>query len=55
MMSRVSRYYQELHRSLIDNLKAFIEPVMIVSLALIVGVIILAVIIPMFDLYGQIT
>lgn len=55
MMSRVSRYYQELHRSLIDNLKSFIEPIMIVSLALIVGVIILAVIIPMFDLYSQIT
>lgn len=55
MMSTVSRYYQEMHKSLIDNLKAFIEPIMIVSLSLIVGVIILAVIIPMFDLYSRIS
>ena len=31
-----------------------IEPIMIVVLALIVGVVILAVVIPMFSLYGQI-
>lgn len=55
MMSRVSKYYQELHRNLINNLKAFIEPIMIVSLSLIIGIIILAVVIPMFDLYSQIS
>ncbi len=55
MMGNVSVYYQEQHRSLVSNLKAFIEPIMIVSLALVVGVIIMAVIIPMFDLYSEIS
>ena len=55
MMANVSAYYQEQHRSIVNNLKSFIEPIMIVSLALIVGVVILSVIIPMFDLYGNIS
>ena len=55
MMQKVSEYYQEMHRNIVNNLKAFIEPIMITSLAVIVGVIILAVIIPMFDLYGNIS
>jgi type IV pilus assembly protein PilC len=54
MMSKVSSYYQEMHRSTISSLKAFIEPVLITFLALIVGVIILAVIVPMFNLMNQI-
>lgn len=53
MMSKVSSYYQEMHRSLVTSLKAFIEPVIIVILAVVVGAIILAVIIPMFNLMGQ--
>ncbi len=55
MLGTVSKYYQEQHRNLVNNLKAFIEPIMIVSLAIIVGTIILAVIIPMFDLYNSIS
>lgn len=55
MMENVSNYYQEQHRSIVSNLKAFIEPIMITLLAVIVGVIILAVIIPMFDLYNSIS
>ena len=55
MMQKVSEYFQEMHRNIVNNLKAFIEPIMITSLAVIVGVIILAVIIPMFDLYGNIS
>ena len=51
MMSRVSSYYQEMHRSIVNNLKSFIEPIMISSLALIVGGILLAVVIPMFGMY----
>lgn len=53
MMSRVSSYYQEMHRSIVNNLKAFIEPIIIVILAVVVGAIILAVIIPMFNLMGS--
>lgn len=55
MMDNVSTYYQEQHRAIVANLKAFIEPIMITSLAVVVGAIILAVIIPMFDLYGSIS
>lgn len=54
MMERVSSYYQEMHRSIVNNLKSFIEPVMISGLALIVGGILLAVIIPMFGMYDAI-
>lgn len=54
MMQKVSEYYQEQHRNVVNSLKSFIEPIMIASLALIVGVIILAVIIPMFGMYDNI-
>ena len=54
MMQKVSDYYQLLHKNLINNLKAFIEPIMIAFLAIVVGGIIIAVIVPMFDMYSQI-
>lgn len=51
MMERVSDYYQEQHRNIIDQMKSLIEPILIISLALIVGGILLSVIIPMFGMY----
>ena len=54
MMEKVASYFNDLHKSRVANLKSFLEPIMIVILALIVGVVILAVVIPMFSLYGQI-
>ena len=54
MMDKVSVYYQEMHRNIVNNLKSFIEPVMVTALSIIVGIIILAVIIPMFGMYEQI-
>ena len=54
MMQKVSDYYQGLHKSIINNLKAFIEPILISLLALIVGGIIIAVVVPMFGMYDQI-
>lgn len=54
MMQKVSEYYQSMHRNIVNNLKAFIEPVMISLLALIVGAIIIAVIVPMFEIYNQV-
>lgn len=54
MMQKVSEYYQLLHKNLVNNLKTFIEPIMIVFLAVIVGLIIIAVIVPMFGMYEQI-
>ncbi len=54
MLEKVASYYNDLHKSRVTNLKSFLEPIMIVLLALIVGIIILAVVIPMFSLYGEI-
>lgn len=53
MMGKVSEYYQGMHRNIVNNLKAFIEPIMIAFLALIVGLIICAVVIPMFGMYNN--
>lgn len=54
MMQKVSDYYQAQHRSIVGNLKTFIEPVLITLLAVIVGMIIIAVIVPMFEIYNTI-
>ncbi len=54
MMEKVSEFYQGEHRQVINTLKSFIEPAMIVFLAVTVGTIIIAVIVPMFSLYGEI-
>ena len=54
MMQKVSDYYQGEHKAIVSSLKSLIEPIMIVLLALIVGAIILAVIVPMFSMYDNI-
>ena len=54
MMQKVSDYYQDLHRNEVAKLKAWIEPILIVFLTFMVGVIVLAIIIPMFNMYSQI-
>ena len=54
MMAKVSAYYQEMHRNIINNMKSFIEPILICFLAIVVGGIIIAVIVPMFDLMNTI-
>ena len=55
MMGKVSIYYQEEHKNIINTLKSLIEPAMIIILAVIVGGVIIAIIIPMFSLYSQIS
>ena len=54
MLQNVSDYYQDMHRNAVNGIKTLIEPVLIVFLAAIVGVVILAVVLPMFDLYSSI-
>lgn len=54
MMEKVANHFQSLHKNLITQLKSLIEPLMIVFLAGIVGVILLSIIVPMFDIYGKI-
>lgn len=54
MMNKVAEYYQNEHKNAVNQIKAFIEPVMIVVLAAIVGIILLSVVLPMFDMYQNI-
>ncbi|MBR1417279.1 MAG: type II secretion system F family protein [Bacilli bacterium] len=55
MMNRVAQFYQEQHRNIIASLKSLIEPIMIMTLAVMVGAILIAVIVPMFDMYDKLT
>ncbi len=54
MMEKVAEHFQELHTNTVTAMKSLIEPAVILILAGGVGFIIMAIIIPMFDLYGQI-
>lgn len=53
MMAKVADFYQEEHKNAVNSIKTFIEPIMIIFLAVIVGTILLSVILPMFTLYGN--
>ena len=52
MMTKVADYYQELHKNLVIRMKTFIEPILIVFLTVIVGIIILSIVVPMFNIYS---
>ena len=54
MMGKVADYYNMEQKNLIAQLKSLIEPVMIIFLAVIVGIVMLAVIVPMFGMYAEI-
>lgn len=54
MMGKVSDYYAEQHKMIVDSLKTLIEPMLIIFLAVVVGGIMIAVIVPMFSLYQEI-
>lgn len=54
MMENVASYYEEEQKNLVQRLKSLIEPVMIIMLAGIVGIILMAIFIPMFSMYGNI-
>ena len=51
MMEKVAEYYDSLHRNIVSSLKSLIEPFLIIFLSGSVGLIILAVILPMFEMY----
>lgn len=54
MMENVASYYEEEQKNLIQRLKSLIEPVMIIILAFIIGVILLAIFVPMFSIYNNV-
>ena len=55
MLQKVSEYYQDLHANIVNRMKVIIEPVLIIVLTGIVGLIILTVIVPMFGVYGALS
>ncbi len=54
MMETVSRYYENEQKTLVTQLKSLIEPIMIIILAAMVGVIVLSIVIPMFRIYNEV-
>lgn len=54
MMSKVSTYYQSLHKNTVSRIKSLVEPILIIFLTFAVGAILLAVIVPMFNMYSQV-
>lgn len=55
MLEKVANYYQAQQKNITNQLKTFVEPIMIAFLAIVVGGIILAIIIPIFELYQNIS
>ena len=53
MMEKVADHYQNLHTNAVTTIKSLVEPIIICFLAVAVGFIIMSIILPMFDLYGQ--
>ena len=54
MMNNVAEYFNTEQKNLVTQLKSLIEPIMIIFLALVVGIVLLAVIVPMFNMYSEI-
>lgn len=53
MLEKVADFYEEEVDRAVDTLKSLIEPLMILILALMIGVIVAAIMMPMFSLYQQ--
>ena len=51
MLEKVADYYESLHKNSVSAIKSLIEPFLIIFLAGSVGLIIMAVILPMFEMY----
>ena len=54
MMQSVCEYYESEQKTLTAQLKSLIEPLMIVFLAVMVGIVLLAVMLPMFNMYNEV-
>ena len=55
MMEKVYVYYDNLHTNAIGQIKSLMEPILIVFLAGSVGLILLSIILPMFEMYGALS
>ena len=55
MMEKVADYYQSLYENAINQVKSLVEPALIVMLTFTVGLIIISIIVPMFEMYQVIS
>lgn len=53
MLSKVADFYEMDVENTVDRLKSLLEPLLIAFLAAVVGVIVAAIMLPMFSLYGN--
>ncbi|WP_423799222.1 type II secretion system F family protein [Neobacillus sp. SAB-20_R2A] len=53
MLAKIAEFYEKEVETATDKLKSLIEPIMIVLLAGLVGVIVMAIMVPMFSMYDQ--
>lgn len=53
MLNNVARYYEDDVEQMTERMKALIEPVVILLLAVLVGFIVLSIVVPMFQMYQQ--
>ena len=54
MMQKVAEHFGNLHHNAVTVIKSLIEPFVIILLGVSVGFILMSIMLPMFDLYGQI-
>lgn len=54
MLSKIADFYEAEVDAMSDRLKSLIEPIMIIFIAAIVGVIVISIIVPMFDMFQHI-
>lgn len=54
MLDKVADFYQKRQRNMIGMIKTFIEPIMIMFLAVTVGLIVVSILVPMFGIYGTV-
>jgi type IV pilus assembly protein PilC len=54
MLDKIADFYEAEVDNTVDRIKSLIEPVMIVVLAVLIGTIVMAVMVPMFDMYSHI-
>lgn len=55
MMQKVSLYYQDLQKNSTARIKTFVEPAITIFLAIGTGIIVLAIVIPMFNMYNAVS
>lgn len=55
MLDRVADFYQKRQRTMIGMIKTFIEPIMIMFLAVTVGLIVVSILVPMFGIYSTVS